>query len=293
MPVPLTSPTAVAPQPVSQRTPRDWLDAYASAYYFCPSLVLWRALEAQTLGTELITGPSLDVGAFDGSFSAAWLGDRPAFDVGIDLQPIRSRATDRAYRHLVSGDAQHLPFPDSTFNFVLCNSVVEHIPDDVEAIREMARVVRPTGTLLMSTPSVYFHESLDTVRKARQRGDEAGALALMAAIDKRASHHRYRPLKDWEQILDSAGLRMVAHSYCVPPGAAAAWERWDRLGIKRIFGRDLHGYLASRKLARVVPPALWKNLFRRMLEPGYMNAVAEQRVPEAIGVNLVMTAVKN
>jgi ubiquinone/menaquinone biosynthesis C-methylase UbiE len=278
---------------VTKRTALDWLDAYTATYYYSPSQALWRALEAQTLGSEPFQGPSLDVGAFDGSFAAAWLGDRPAFDVGVDLHPKRTSYTDRAYRLLVSGDAERLPFPDETFRFVLCNSVVEHIRDDVKAIREMARVLRPSGALLMSSPSVYFHESLHTVQTARRHGDEAAARAAMAAIDSRAAHYRYRSLEEWTKILTDAGLQVTRHAYCIPPGAAASWERWDHLLMTRLFGRRLDRFLVSRKLASVVPTTLWKNLFRPMLQPDYLHAVAQQADPESIGANLVIGAVRN
>lgn len=284
---------AAQARPVASRTSRDWLEAYVSTYYFSPSLALWRSLEAQALGTEPFEGPSLDVGAFDGSFAAAWLGDRPPFDVGLDLRPVRSPDTRRAYRSLVTADAQHLPFADRTFNFVLCNSVIEHLPDDLQAMRGMARVLRHGGTLLLSTPSVHFHDSLDGVRAARSRGDEAAARAYMQAVDARVSHRRYRSLTEWTDIVHSVGLRLTAHSYCVPPEAAAAWDRWDTWGTRRVAGRDLHGYMASRKLARVVPPAFWKQIFMRLLEPEYMRAVAIQRDPESVGVSLVLKAVKD
>jgi SAM-dependent methyltransferase len=289
----MTTADAALTRPAATRTPRDWLEAYVSTYYFCPSLALWRSLEAQALGAEPFTGPSLDVGAFDGSFAAAWLGDRPAFDVGLDLRPIRSRASSRAYRSLVTADGQRLPFADNTFNFVLCNSVIEHLPDDQAAMSEMARVLRPGGTLLLSTPSVYFHDSLDGVRAARRRGDEAAAVAYMNEMDRRALHLRYRSLADWTGIVNDVGLRLAAHSYCVPPEAAAAWDRWDTWGITRVGGRDLHGYMASRKLARVVPPAFWRQIFMRLLESEYMRAVAVQNSPDSVGVSLVFRAVKD
>ena len=59
------------------------------------------------------------------------------------------------------------------------------------------------------------------------------------------------------------------------------------------MGRDLHGYLRSRKLARIVPPALWKNVFKRLLAADYRRGVADQRKPDAIGVSLVLKAVRS
>lgn len=278
---------------MNNRTALDWLDAYTSIYFYSPSQALWRALEAQTLGSDPFQGPSLDVGAFDGSFAAGWLGDRPAIDVGVDLHPVPSGYTERAYRLVISGDAEHLPFPDRTFNFVLCNSVLEHIRDDVQAIQEIARVLRPGGTLLMSSPSVYFHESLHTVQAARKRGDEAAARAAIDAIDVRASHYRYRSLADWTTILTGAGLEITSHAYCIPPEAAASWERWDHILMTRVFGRRLDRFLVSRKLASVLPTSLWKNMFLPMLKPGYMRAVIQQSEPGSIGTNLAIKAVRS
>jgi SAM-dependent methyltransferase len=52
----------------------------------------------------------------------------------------------------VQGDALHLPFPDGTFDRVIASEVLEHIPDDVGAMRELARVLRPGGTMAVTVP---------------------------------------------------------------------------------------------------------------------------------------------
>jgi SAM-dependent methyltransferase len=46
-----------------------------------------------------------------------------------------------------------LPFADATFDAAVCLEVLEHIEDDASATRELARVVRPGGLLLVSTPT--------------------------------------------------------------------------------------------------------------------------------------------
>jgi SAM-dependent methyltransferase len=53
----------------------------------------------------------------------------------------------------VNGDALHLPFPDGTFDHVICSEVFEHIPDDLDAMRELHRVLRPGGTLAATVPA--------------------------------------------------------------------------------------------------------------------------------------------
>src|ERR1700693_1085429 len=47
------------------------------------------------------------------------------------------------HANVVQGDALHLPFPDGSFDRVICSEVLEHIPDDVEEMSELARVTRP------------------------------------------------------------------------------------------------------------------------------------------------------
>jgi len=57
-------------------------------------------------------------------------------------------------------DAQYLPYPDSFFDKVVSSSSLEHFPKDVEALKEMSRILKPGGYLLTSTD--YWHEPIDT-----------------------------------------------------------------------------------------------------------------------------------
>jgi len=50
------------------------------------------------------------------------------------------------------GDALHLPFPDNAFDRVIISEVLEHIPADEEAMAELARVLRPGGTMAVTVP---------------------------------------------------------------------------------------------------------------------------------------------
>jgi SAM-dependent methyltransferase len=49
-------------------------------------------------------------------------------------------------------DALALPFPDGSFDHVIASEVLEHIPDDARAMREIARVLRPGGTAAVTVP---------------------------------------------------------------------------------------------------------------------------------------------
>ena len=51
----------------------------------------------------------------------------------------------------VRADAQQVPFPDDSFDVVVANSMLYHVPDPTTAIREFARVMRPTSRLVATT----------------------------------------------------------------------------------------------------------------------------------------------
>ena len=53
----------------------------------------------------------------------------------------------------VNGDGTRLPFPDDTFDHIICSEVMEHIPDDAAAARELARVLKPGGNLAVTVPT--------------------------------------------------------------------------------------------------------------------------------------------
>jgi SAM-dependent methyltransferase len=56
---------------------------------------------------------------------------------------------------VLRGDARCLPFPDETFDVVITSEVLEHIQDDVTAIAEMVRVLKPGGRFAATVPSQF------------------------------------------------------------------------------------------------------------------------------------------
>jgi SAM-dependent methyltransferase len=59
----------------------------------------------------------------------------------------------------VQGDATRLPFADEAFDRVIAAEVLEHIPGDAAAIRELARVLRPGGVMAVTVPA-YLPERI-------------------------------------------------------------------------------------------------------------------------------------
>ena len=69
-------------------------------------------------------------------------------DTAVVMDAIVSDGTGTA----VNGDALHLPFADASFDRVIAAEVLEHIPADAAAIAELARVLRPGGTIAVTVP---------------------------------------------------------------------------------------------------------------------------------------------
>lgn len=62
--------------------------------------------------------------------------------------------------HIVQGTGERLPFADGLFDHVICTETLEHIPDDQAMLRELMRVLRPGGVLVISVPDEYSERLL-------------------------------------------------------------------------------------------------------------------------------------
>lgn len=55
-------------------------------------------------------------------------------------------------------DIQSLSFADNSYDWVLCNHVLEHVINDIAAMRECFRVIRPGGKAIFTIPGDYHSE---------------------------------------------------------------------------------------------------------------------------------------
>jgi len=71
--------------------------------------------------------------------------------VGIDV-PEASAFQMQGNEDVISFDGRYIPFPDATFDTVLCTEVLEHSPQPSALIAEIERVLKPGGTLVATVP---------------------------------------------------------------------------------------------------------------------------------------------
>jgi SAM-dependent methyltransferase len=117
-----------------------------------------RQLAVEVLAREIAGRPDariLDVGCGTGSNLSAFarLGHAVGIDMSTDaLQFCRQRGVER----VALSEIESLPFPDATFDVITAMDILEHTDDDLAALRELRRVLRPGGLLLSTVPAYGF-----------------------------------------------------------------------------------------------------------------------------------------
>ncbi|MDQ6709131.1 MAG: glycosyltransferase [Candidatus Dormibacteraeota bacterium] len=71
---------------------------------------------------------------------------------GLDIQLHKLRFARRFGNLLVHGSIFAIPFPDASFDCLICSEVIEHIPAEEKAIDELSRVLKIGGRLILGTP---------------------------------------------------------------------------------------------------------------------------------------------
>ncbi|GGO05159.1 methyltransferase [Microbispora rosea subsp. aerata] len=99
----------------------------------------------------------------------------------------------------VVGDALDMPFPDASFDRVIAAEVLEHIPDDMAAMREIVRVLKPGGRAAITVPS-FLPERICWALSEDYHTAPGG-------------HIRIYTLAELQAKLKSSGLEVGGHHY--------------------------------------------------------------------------------
>jgi 2-polyprenyl-3-methyl-5-hydroxy-6-metoxy-1,4-benzoquinol methylase len=111
----------------------------------------------------------LDAGCGTGWFSKA-AAERGAAVTSMDLgENLLAEVAKKCKSERVVGSILEIPFPENTFDFVVSSEVIEHTPDPYKALHEIYRVLKPGGTMVLSTPNKFWYWSLWIAEKLNLR----------------------------------------------------------------------------------------------------------------------------
>jgi len=112
---------------------------------------------------------------------------------GVDISPDALKfCRERGLHNVKLGAAETLPYEDGEFDLVTALDVVEHIDDDVASLREMHRVLRPGGRVLLFVPTFMF----------------------LWGIQDEVSHHRRRyRMTELRRAVTAAGFEVERTTY--------------------------------------------------------------------------------
>ncbi|HWS34176.1 MAG TPA: class I SAM-dependent methyltransferase [Actinoplanes sp.] len=189
-----------------------------------------------------------DVVALD--LSVTDLGTTRKWCAAMDLE---GEAPSTASATVVQGNLLSLPFPDASFDRVIASEVLEHIPDDVTAIRELTRVLRPGGLAAVTVPR-WLPERVCWALSDEYHANEGG-------------HVRIYKEDELAQRLRDAGLKVTgngfAHALHSPYwwlkcaiGDSAPTRAYHRLLVWDIVDRPV----VTRVLEQALNPLIGKSV---------------------------------
>ena len=119
---------------------------------------IWRAGQERRLAMicqaagQRTEGKILEDGCGVGSYLER-LDEQAALAVGLEVEYDRANEAHSKGPAVVSGVGEFLPFPPDTFDLLLSHEVLEHVQDDRQAVREIMRVLKPGGRLILFVPN--------------------------------------------------------------------------------------------------------------------------------------------
>lgn len=130
---------------------------------------------------------------------------------GLEYDFERAQAASRISSLVICAAGERLPYPAETFDLILSHEVLEHVQDDLQAVREMVRVLKPGGRILVFVPNrgypfethgIYWREKY-----------YFGNIPLVNYLprrwrDKLAPHVRIYSCDDLEQLFAGLPLRL-------------------------------------------------------------------------------------
>jgi ubiquinone/menaquinone biosynthesis C-methylase UbiE len=173
---------------------------------------------------------TLDVACGPGSWLQA-VAARGAIIAGIDISQVALDVCRSALpkAETYCGPAEHLPFADRQFDFISCLGALEHFLDPEASLQEMIRVAKPEAHFLLLVPNAGFLPN---------------RLGVYSGTTQTAVKEESRSLLEWQQLFESAGLRVQAR-----------WKDLHILSVSWIFQGPC--YLWPLRAAQALALPFW------------------------------------
>lgn len=146
---------------------------------------------------------------------------------------------------VLRGDATRLPFEDDTFDAIVTSEVLEHIQNDVDAIAEFHRVLKPGGTLAVTVPT-WFPEKInwmlsDEYYAPKSPGGhvriysatELKAKLRTAGLTVRGSHHAHALHSPYWWLKCAVGPRNEDHPLVTKYRKLLEWDIFENPPVMR------------------------------------------------------------
>jgi SAM-dependent methyltransferase len=160
----------------------------------------------------------------------------------LSLQALRILKRRHGRGSHVAADGMQLPFKTGIFDHTICSEVLEHLTDDRQALHELARVMKPSGQVIITFPHRKFYFAYD---------------------DHFVKHLRRYELSEMEDRLQAVGLRPVSIQKILGPlEKVTMWSVISCFSlIKKIRPNKAKGNGLSNRLSIVAPFFRWLNVF--------------------------------
>lgn len=216
---------------IENRNSKDFLSLQLRDLPYFRALL--RAVESSYYQDLPLPAPVYDVGCGDGHFASLTFDQK--IDVGLDPWhgPIHEAKKHGAYRSLVEADGAKSPFPGQCFASGFSNSVLEHIPQIDDVLKETARVLKKNAPFYFCVPNTRYLSELSISRLLGR-----GYVEWFRLISR--THHADEP-DVWNERLERAGFELIRWWHYFSPSSLRVLEWGHYFGIPSVFARILTG----------------------------------------------------
>jgi 2-polyprenyl-3-methyl-5-hydroxy-6-metoxy-1,4-benzoquinol methylase len=161
-----------------------------------------------------LRGRILDIGCGDGRISLT-LANRDRLMIGVELARRRVErarekfSEDKQHGCFCQGDAEDLPLQDGVIDGIVLTEVLEHVLDDRKVLRELTRVLKPGGWVILSIPSISWRKYILIKKNKIAVYDSTEHLREYSYFDLSSFDSRYITFSDLEKSFPRFGLKII------------------------------------------------------------------------------------